>query len=252
MQINILTIFPNFFTSPLDEGLVKKARESNLIDIKVTDIRDFSRDKHRSVDDTPFGGGAGMVMMVEPLAYALDSILVDITLAEDKDKYAVILTSAQGRRFDQEKAKELCKKERLIIICGHYKGVDERIKSLYDLEELSIGDYVLTGGEIPALVIMDSVMRLIPGFMGNFQSAETDSFYQGLLGYPEYTRPAEFKGLKVPEVLLSGDHEKIRLWRRKEALKKTLKQRPELLDKIELNKEDKKLLSEIEKERQLP
>ncbi len=249
MQIDILTIFPNFFASPLNEGLLKKAREGNLIDIDVFDIRDFTRDRHRSVDDTPFGGGAGMVMMVEPLALALDSILSDAAPAENKDKYSIILTSAQGKRFDQEKAKELCKKEQLIIICGHYKGVDERIKLLYDLEELSIGDYVLTGGEIPALVIMDSVMRLIPGFMGNFQSAETDSFYEGLLGYPEYTRPAEFKGLKVPEVLLSGNHEKIRLWRRKEALKKTLRQRPELLHNIELSKEDKKLLSEIEKEK---
>lgn len=251
MQIDILTIFPNFFSSPLNEGLVKKAQESKLIDIKVTDIRDFAKDKHRSVDDTPFGGGAGMVMMVEPLASALDSILSETPSAENKDKYSIILTSAQGNRFDQEKAKELSKKERLVIICGHYKGVDERIKLLYDLEELSIGDYVLTGGEIPALVIMDSIVRLIPGFIGNFQSAETDSFYEGLLGYPEYTRPAEFKGLKVPEVLLSGNHERIRLWRRKEALKKTLGQRPELLKNIELSPEDKKLISEIEKERQL-
>jgi tRNA (guanine37-N1)-methyltransferase len=248
MQIDILTIFPNFFSSPLNEGLVKKAQDSKLIDIKVIDIRDFAKDKHRSVDDTPFGGGAGMVMMVEPLASALDSILSETPSAENKDKYSIILTSAQGNRFDQEKAKELSKKEHLIIICGHYKGVDERIKSLYDLEEFSIGDYVLTGGEIPALVIMDSIIRLIPGFIGNFQSAETDSFYEGFLGYPEYTRPAEFKGLKVPEVLLSGNHERIRLWRRKEALKKTLEQRPELLKNIELSPEDKKLISEIEKE----
>ncbi|HVP37476.1 MAG TPA: tRNA (guanosine(37)-N1)-methyltransferase TrmD [Terriglobales bacterium] len=250
MQIDILTIFPNFFTSPLNEGLVKKAKESKLIDIKVTDIRDFTRDKHKSVDDTPFGGGAGMVMMVEPLASALDSILSGTPAPGNGDKYSIILTSAQGSRFDQEKAKELAQRKRLIIICGHYKGVDERIKLLYNLEELSIGDYVLTGGEIPALVIMDSVIRLIPGFIGNFQSAESDSFYEGLLGYPEYTRPAEFKGLKVPEVLLSGNHEKIRLWRRKEALKKTLEQRPEFLNNIELSKEDRKLLSEIEKEKE--
>ena len=244
MRISILTIFPNFFLSPLNESLIKKAQENGLIQIKLIDIRDFTKDKHRSVDDTPFGGGAGMVMMVEPLSLALNSI----ASPEEKD-YHIILTSAQGKKFDQEKAFELSQKEHLIIICGHYKGIDERIKSLYDLEELSIGDYVLTGGELPALVILDSLVRLIPGFLGNFQSAETDSFYEGLLGYPEYTRPAEFKGLKVPEVLLSGNHEKIRLWRKKEALKKTLEQRLDLLEKKILSPEDKKLLSEIEKGR---
>jgi tRNA (guanine37-N1)-methyltransferase len=246
MRISILTIFPNFFLSPLNESLIKKAQTNGLIQIKLMDIRDFTKDKHRSVDDTPFGGGAGMVMMVEPLFLALDSI----ASPEEKD-YHIILTSAQGKKFDQEKAFELSQKEHLIIICGHYKGIDERIKSLYDLEELSIGDYVLTGGELPALVILDSLVRLIPGFLGNFQSAETDSFYEGLLGYPEYTRPAEFKGLKVPEVLLSGNHEKIRLWRKKEALKKTLEQRLDLLEKKILSPEDKKLLSEIEKGRLL-
>jgi len=244
MRISILTIFPNFFLSPLNESLIKKAQTNGLIQIKLIDIRDFTKDKHRSVDDTPFGGGAGMVMMVEPLSLALNSI----ASPEEKD-YHIILTSAQGKKFDQEKAFELSQKEHLIIICGHYKGIDERIKSLYDLEELSIGDYVLTGGELPALVILDSLVRLIPGFLGNFQSAETDSFYEGLLGYPEYTRPAEFKGLKVPEVLLSGNHEKIRLWRKKEALKKTLEQRLDLLEKKILSPEDKKLLSEIEKGR---
>jgi tRNA (guanine37-N1)-methyltransferase len=246
MRISILTIFPNYFLSPLNESLIKKAQENGLIQIKLMDIRDFTKDKHRSVDDTPFGGGAGMVMMVEPLSLALNSIASQ----EEKD-YHIILTSAQGKKFDQEKAFELSQKEHLIIICGHYKGIDERIKSLYDLEELSIGDYVLTGGELPALVILDSLVRLIPGFLGNFQSAETDSFYEGLLGYPEYTRPAEFKGLKVPEVLLSGNHEKIRLWRKKEALKKTLEQRLDLLEKKILSPEDKKLLSEIEKGRLL-
>lgn len=244
MRIEILTIFPNFFSSPLNESLIKKAQENGLIQIKVIDIRDFTKDKHKSVDDTPFGGGAGMVMMVEPLSLALNSI----TSREEID-YHIVLTSAQGKRFDQGKAFELSKKEHLVIICGHYKGIDERIKSLYDLEELSIGDYVLTGGELPALVILDSLVRLIPGFLGNFQSAETDSFYEGLLGYPEYTRPAEFKGLKVPEVLLSGNHEKIRLWRKKEALRKTLEQRSDLLEKKILSLEDKKLLTEIEKEK---
>lgn len=242
MRIDILTIFPNFFSGPLNESLIKKAQENNLIQIKITDIRGFAKDKHKTVDDTPFGGGGGMVMMVEPLSSALDTIL-----KQAKD-YHIILTSAQGKKFDQDKAKELSLKEHLVVICGHYKGMDERIKSLYDLEELSIGDYILTGGEIPALVIIDSVVRLLPGFMGNFQSAEADSFYNGILGYPEYTRPSEFRGLKVPEILLSGNHEKIRLWRKKEALRKTLERRPDLLGKKALSAEDKKLLAEIEKE----
>ncbi len=242
MRIDILTIFPNFFASPLSESLIKKAQENNLIQIKVTDIRDFARDKHKTVDDTPFGGGAGMVMMVEPLSSALDSIL------EEKEDYHIILTSAQGRKFDQEKAKELSLKDHLVVISGHYKGIDQRVRTLHDLEELSIGDYVLTGGELPALVIIDSVVRLLPGFMGNFQSAESDSFYEGILGYPEYTRPSEFRGMKVPETLLSGNHEKIRLWRKKESLRRTLEQRPDLLEKKILSPEDKKLLAEIEKE----
>lgn len=248
MRINILTIFPNFFVSPLNESLIKKAQENNLIQIKVIDIRDFAKDKHKTVDDTPFGGGAGMVMLIEPLSLALDSILSQDASAKGEKEYHIILTSARGKRFDQEKAGELSTKKHLVIICGHYKGIDERIKSLYGLEELSIGDYVLTGGEIPALVIMDSVVRLIPGFIGNFQSAETDSFYEGLLGYPEYTRPSEFRGLRVPEVLLSGDHQKIREWRKKEALRGTLECRPDLLEKKELNPEDKKLVAEIERE----
>lgn len=248
MRIEILTIFPNFFSSPLSESLIKKAQENNLLQIRVVDIRDFARDKHRTVDDTPFGGGSGMVMLIEPLSSALDSIISQGRSAKEEEECHIILTSAQGKRFDQEKAKELSCKKHLIVICGHYKGVDERIKSLYDLEELSIGDYVLTGGELPALVIIDSVVRLIPGFMGNFQSAETDSFYEGLLGYPEYTRPSEFKGLRVPEVLLSGDHQKIRRWRKKEALRCTLERRPDLLEKKELSPEDEKLVAEIEKE----
>jgi len=248
MRIEILTIFPNFFSSPLNESLIKKAQENNLLQIRVVDIRDFAKDKHRTVDDAPFGGGSGMVMLIEPLSSALDSIISQGTSAKEEKEYHIILTSAQGKRFDQEKAKELSIKKHLIIICGHYKGVDERIKSLYDLEELSIGDYVLTGGELPALVIIDSVVRLIPGFIGNFQSAETDSFYEGLLGYPEYTRPSEFMGLRVPEVLLSGDHQKIRQWRKKEALRRTLERRPDLLEKKKLGPEDKKLVAEVKKE----
>ena len=249
MQIDILTIFPNMFSGPLNESLIKKAQEKNLVEIRVLDIRNFAEDKHRTVDDTPFGGGGGMVMKIEPLCKALESILNE---REDKNQISrhrlrasLILTTPQGERFSQEKAKELSLKNHLIIICGHYKGVDERLGKLYPLEEISIGDYVLTGGEIPALIILDAVVRLIPGVLGDFESAQADSFYDGILGPPQYTRPAEFRGLKVPEVLLSGDHEKIRLWRKKEALKRTLQRRPDLVNWDQLSEEEKKMLEEI-------
>ncbi len=208
--------------------------------MNVVNLRDFASDKHKSTDDTPFGGGAGMVLMVEPLYKALESVV------EKKDE-KIIMTSAFGKRFSQDMAKKFSTLKHLILICGHYKGVDERIKELFTMEEVSVGDYVLSGGEFASLVILDAVVRLIPGVLGNFDSAITDSFYEGILGYPQYTRPAEFMGLKVPEVLLSGNHEKIRLWRKKEALKKTFLNRPDLLDKKELSDEDKKLLQEIQK-----
>lgn len=184
-----------------------------------------------------------MVMMVEPLHEAINSV------AGEKKKEKIILTSPQGQRFDQNKAKELSSEDHLILVCGHYKGVDERIKDLFPLEVISIGDYVLTGGEFAALVILDAVTRLIPGVLGKFESAQTDSFYQGILGYPQYTRPSEFRGLKVPEILLSGDHEKIRVWRKKKALEATLNQRPDLLETGSLSDEDKVLMDEIKKEK---
>jgi tRNA (guanine37-N1)-methyltransferase len=245
MRIDILTIFPNMFSGPLSESLIKKAQEKNLVEIKIEDIRDFAEDKHQTVDDTPFGGGSGMVMRLEPLCKALESIW---DKSEDKKQTSLILTTPQGERFSQEKAKELSLKDHLVVICGHYKGVDERLGNLYPLEEISIGDYVLTGGEIPALIILDTVVRLIPGVLGDFESAQADSFYDGILGPPQYTRPAEFKGLKVPEVLLSGDHEKIRLWRKKEALKRTLQRRPDLVNLDLLSEEERKILEEIKRE----
>jgi tRNA (guanine37-N1)-methyltransferase len=245
MRIDILTIFPNMFSGPLSESLIKKAQEKNLVEIKIEDIRDFAEDKHQTVDDTPFGGGSGMVMRLEPLCKALESIW---DKSEDKKQTSLILTTPQGERFSQEKAKELSLKDHLVVICGHYKGVDERLGNLYPLEEISIGDYVLTGGEIPALIILDAVVRLIPGVLGDFESAQADSFYDGILGPPQYTRPAEFKGLKVPEVLLSGDHEKIRLWRKKEALKRTLQRRPDLVNLDLLSEEERKILEEIKRE----
>ncbi len=245
MKIDILTIFPNMFSGPLNESLVKKAREKSLVEIKVHDIRDFTEDKHRTVDDTPFGGGGGMVMRLEPLCRAIESILNE---REDKSQIGLILTSPQGERFSQEKAKELSLKDRLIIICGHYKGVDDRIGKLFPLEEISVGDYVLTGGEIPGLIILDAVVRLIPGVLGDFESAQADSFYDGILGPPQYTRPAEFRGLKVPEVLLSGDHEKIKLWLKKQALKKTLQKRPDLVNCKSFSDEEKEMLEQIKRE----
>lgn len=243
MLVHILTIFPELFSGPLNETMIKRAQEKGKMTIDVVDIRDFARDKHKTVDDAPFGGGAGMVMMVEPLHEAINSV------AGKKKKEKIILTSPQGQRFDQNKAKELSSEDHLILVCGHYKGIDERIKSLFALEEISIGDYVLTGGEFAALVILDAVTRLIPGVIGKFESAQTDSFYQGILGYPQYTRPSEFRGLKVPEVLLSGDHEKVRVWRKKKALEVTLNKRPDLLEMGSLSEEDRVLIDEIKKEK---
>jgi tRNA (guanine37-N1)-methyltransferase len=245
MQIDILTIFPNMFSGALNESLIKKAGEKDLVKISVHDIRSFAKDKHRTVDDTPYGGGGGMVMKLEPLCKALESILEE---REDTQQTSTVLATPQGERFSEEKAKELSLKNHLVIVCGRYKGVDERLGRLFPLQELSIGDYVLTGGEIPALTILDAVVRLIPGVLGDFESAQADSFYEGILGPPQFTRPTEFRGLKVPEVLLSGDHEKIRLWRKKEALKRTLQRRPDLVNWDVLSDEEKQMLDEIKRE----
>ena len=240
MRIDVLTIFPNVISSVIGESLIKKAREKNLVEFKIWDIREFTSDKHNTVDDTPFGGGGGMVMKVEPLTAALEKVLSQIP-----GKRRITLTSASGKKFDQKMAQDFSREENLIIICGHYAGVDERLKQLFELEEISIGDFVLTGGELPALVVIDAVVRLIPGVLGNFQSAENDSFYSGILGFPQYTRPQNFKNLEVPEILVSGDHEKVRIWRRKEALRKTFLNRPDLLERAMLSDEDKKIISEI-------
>ena len=240
MRIDVLTIFPNVISSVIGESLIKKAREKNLVEFKIWDIREFTTDKHNTVDDTPFGGGGGMVMKVEPLSAALEKVLTQLP-----GKKKIILTSASGKKFDQKMAQDFSREENLIIICGHYAGVDERLKQLFELEEVSIGDFVLTGGELPALVVIDTVVRLIPGVLGNFQSAENDSFYSGILGFPQYTRPQTFKNLEVPEILISGDHEKVRIWRRKEALRKTFLNRPDLLERARLSDEDKKILIEI-------
>ncbi|NLY49553.1 MAG: tRNA (guanosine(37)-N1)-methyltransferase TrmD [Firmicutes bacterium] len=244
MQLDILTLFPRMFDGPFDESIVKRARERNLVQLRVINIRDFSQDKHRSVDDYPFGGGAGMVLQVDPIARAVRSL-------KGEGDVRVILTSPQGRCFNQQLAWELAQEEHLIIICGHYEGVDERVREALVTDEISVGDFVLTGGEIPALLMADAIIRLLPGALGAERGAVDDSFSgSGLLEYPQYTRPEVWEGRQVPPVLLSGNHEEIRLWRRREALARTLERRPDLLAQAKLTEEDFMLLAEIERERE--
>ena len=243
MRIDVLTLFPEMFEGPLSESILKQAQEKDLISIAVTNIRDFTRDKHRTADDYQYGGGSGMVMKPEPIFEATESVLA----GEQASSTAVILLSARGRLFDQAMAAELAGHERLVLICGRYKGVDERVTSLIT-HEVSVGDYVLTGGELGAMVIVDAVSRLVPGVLGDIESAETDSHFDGLLGPPVYTRPEEHREQRVPDVLLSGNHEVIRLWRRKAALRATRERRPDLLEAAELTDEDKRILDEIERE----
>lgn len=240
MIFDILTLFPGMFTGPFDESIIKRGKEKQLIDISLHNIRDYATDRHQVTDDAPYGGGSGMVMKVEPLAACIDAVKA-LNPAS-----TVVMTSPQGRRFTHQVASELATREGLIIICGRYEGVDERIRELYVEDDISLGDYVLSGGEIAAMVIVDAVTRLIPGVLGCDDSAQTDSFCDGLLEYPQYTRPPEFKGLKVPEVLLSGNHELIRKWRRRESLRKTRTLRPDLLAQIVMTKEDRKLMTELE------
>lgn len=244
MKFEILTIFPEIIESAVKASLLGKARQAGIIEIESIDIRDFATDKHRTVDDTPFGGGAGMVMKPEPIDRALKKLLSKT----GADRTKILLTSASGKKFDQKFAEKLAREEFLIIICGRYKGVDERLKTLYPVEEVSIGDYVLSGGEVAALVITEAVSRLKPGYMGKLEAGEDDSFSWDILGYPVYTQPQVYRDLSVPDVLVSGHHENIRKFRRKEALRKTLLQRPEILEKVALNAEDEKLLDEIKQE----
>ena len=240
MKCDVLTIFPDIFTSYLNESIMKRARAGNLLEVALYNIRDFTSDPHRTVDDSPFGGGAGMVFKPEPIFRAMDF------LKEDGEPRKVVLLTPQGRPFNQSIAEDYSReKKRFVFICGRYEGIDERVKTLVD-EEISIGDYVLTGGELAALVIIDAVARLIPGALGDERSIEDESFSWGLLDYPHYTRPREFRGLSVPQVLVSGDHREIEYWRRKQALMKTMKVRPDLIDRLKLTDTDKKILSEIE------
>lgn len=244
MLIDVITIFPGMFKGPLDESIIKRAREKAILSIHIHNLRDFTEDKHQIVDDYPYGGGAGMVMKAEPIFRAVENIVE----RRKKEKTRIILMCPQGEVFNQQKAKELALEEHLVFLCGHYEGIDERVREYLVTDELSIGDYVLTGGELPAMVIIDSLARMIPGVVKEAQSTEQDSFYTGLLDYPHYTRPPNFRSWKVPEVLLSGHHGKIAEWRRKESLKRTLLRRKDLLGLAELNKEDQKILREIRDE----
>jgi tRNA (guanine37-N1)-methyltransferase len=264
MRVDILTIFPDFFRGPLDYGIIRRAREAGLAAIEVHDLRAFAHDRHRTVDDRPFGGGEGMVLKPEPIFECIETLNV----APREDRIAgramqsVVLLSAQGKCFDQSAAQELAAMERIVLICGRYEGVDERVGQHLADRELSIGDYVLSGGELGAAVILDAVTRLVPGALGNEASTRQESFSVqevlpagdgpsstcasgGLLDYPHYTRPADFRGMAVPEALVSGNHEEIRRWRRRTALEKTLRNRPDLLDAATLSDEDKKLLAQI-------
>lgn len=284
MRIDILTIFPEFFRGPMDYGILRRAREAGLVELAVHDLRAFTSDRHKTVDDRPFGGGEGMVLKPEPIFDCLESLqLVPRQLAGETSSESIVLLSAQGRLFRQAMAEEMSQLGRLVMVCGRYEGVDERVSEFMADREVSVGDYVLSGGELAAAIIADAVVRLIPGALGNEASARQESFSThtpvgqaaglgktaqpsytdatalasepgtpastcasgGLLDYPHYTRPAEYRGMKVPEVLVSGNHTEIRRWRRRKALEKTLRNRPDLLERVPLSSEDRELIAQI-------
>jgi len=271
MKFEILTIFPDFFRGPLDYGIVRRAREAGIIEIGIHDLRAFTHDRHRTVDDRPFGGGEGMVLKPEPIFECMESLGIsshELRLSSDANE-TIILLSPQGEIFTQSVAQELRGRERVVLICGRYEGVDERVSEFLADREISVGDFVLSGGELGAALIVDTVTRLLPGALGNAASSQQESFTAsladaptklegeapsstcasgGLLDYPHYTRPADFRGMAVPEVLVNGNHDEIRRWRRRKALQKTLHHRPDLLVAAQLSPEDKNLLSEIEAE----
>ncbi len=269
MRFDIVTIFPDFFNGIFGHGVVKRALANELIGVGMHDLREFTHDRHRTVDDRPFGGGEGMVLKPEPLTEAVESLGIAAKAGRDTRRESVILLSAQGAQFTQTTARELAQLERVVLICGRYEGVDERVNELLCDRELSIGDYVLSGGELAAAVIVDATMRLLPGVLGNEASSAFESFGHadetfaseadgsprsthgsgGILDYPHYTRPAEFRGLAVPEVLAGGNHDLIRRWRRERALEKTLRNRPDLLESAELSREDRAFLDRLRQAR---
>jgi len=263
MRFDVITIFPDFFRGPLDYGIVRRAREAGLIEAHVHDLREFTQDRHRTVDDRPFGGGEGMVLKPEPLFEAVESLFGTKPVATPPDT-AIVLLSASGKLFRQETARRYAKLGRIVLLCGRYEGVDERVAEHLATEEVSIGDFVLSGGELAAALVMDAVTRLLPGALGNEASAIQESFSPaeqlaisrqpsaggnlGILDYPHYTRPQEFRGWAVPEILISGNHEQIRRWRRRRALEKTLRNRPDLVDEAALGEEDRSLLEKSRKQ----
>jgi tRNA (guanine37-N1)-methyltransferase len=239
LRFHVLTIFPHLFVSPLQESIMKRAQEKGLMAVMLHDLRQFTTDRHRTTDDAPYGGGPGMIMKPEPLVRGIE------TLRSANPGLHTILTCPQGRLFTQQRARELAQRSALLFVCGRYGGIDERVRAYVD-EELSIGDYVLTGGELPALVMMDAITRLVPGVLGNSTSTEEESFADCLLDAPQYTRPREFRGLPVPTVLLSGNHQRIRDWRRQEALRRTLIRRPELLNRAAPGPMDRAFLANLQ------
>jgi len=238
MHIDVLTLFPEMFEGIFDSGIMKRAIDQKLVSIGLHNIRDYTHDKHHTTDDYPYGGGAGMVLKPEPIFEAVEAIA-------KKKATPIILLSPQGRLFTQEVAQELAQQSQLVLICGHYEGVDERVREHLASDEISIGDYVLSGGELAAMVVIDSVFRLVPGVLGSEESPLDDSHVGGLLEYPQYTRPPDYRGWPVPEILLSGNHAQIKSWRREQAIRRTLEQRPELLARAELSSEEERLLERL-------
>ncbi len=245
MQFELFTLLPEVFSTYLETSILLRARQRGLIDVRVHNIRDYAHDKHHVTDDTPYGGGGGMVMKPEPVFEAVESVLGSTSNQTQPTSVPIILLTPQGRVFTQRVAEELVRHKRIALLCGRYEGVDERIREHLVTDEISIGDYVLTGGELPALMMIDAVSRLIPGVLGDPTGAEDDSHSMGLLEYPHYTRPPEFRGWKVPDVLLSGDHAKIEKWRREQALIRTLTRRPDIFEKAELSEADQKIVERL-------
>ncbi|QUH20853.1 tRNA (guanosine(37)-N1)-methyltransferase TrmD [Alkaliphilus sp. B6464] len=248
MIIKVMTLFPEMFVGPLGNSIIQRAKENGIVDIAYINMRDYADNKHKKVDDYPYGGGPGMVMTPQPIFDCYNNI-VDTLVTEENQRPRVIYLSPKGKTFDQQMAIELSKEKSIVMICGHYEGIDQRVIDEIVTDEISIGDYVLTGGEIPAMVIIDAIARLVPGVLSQDQSFEEESFYSGLLEYPQYTRPKDFRGLIVPDILTSGDHKKIEEWRRRESLKLTIERRPDLLKGVELSKKDEAFLESIKEEK---
>ncbi len=245
MRIDVLTIFPQMFEVPFSFGIFRRAIDQNLVSISVHNIRDYTHDKHHTVDDYPYGGGPGMIFKPEPIFEAVAAVKSQFPEESGAAAPPIVLLTPQGRLFNQQIAMELSKYRHLILICGHYEGIDERVVEHLATDEISIGDYVLTGGELPALVVIDAVIRLLPGVLGSEDSAQEDSHVNGLLEYPQYTRPADFRGWSVPEVLLSGNHAQIARWRREQIIRRTLERRPDLIKKTKLRPEEKQLVKQF-------